>query len=115
MKANGLKQAGAPITIDTRYDDTGYGFEAAIPLDKAPEKEVPADSPVQMKSTYAGKALKVVMKGPYAGMPKAYDKLHAFMAVRGYESAGPPWDEYVSDPGTTPEADVVTNIYQPVK
>ncbi len=115
MKANGLKQAGAPITINTRYDDTGYGFDAAIPVDKAPEKEVPAGSPVKVKSTYAGKALKVVMKGPYSGMPKTYDKLHAFMATRGYDSAGAPWDEYVSDPGTTPEADIVTNIYQPVK
>lgn len=115
MKANGLKQAGAPITIDTRYDDTAYGFDAAIPVDKAPVKEVPADSPVQVKSTYAGKALKVVMKGPYTGMPKTFDKLHAFMAARGYEPAGAPWDEYVSDPGTTPEADVITNIYQPVR
>ena len=115
MKANGLKQAGAPITIDTRWDDTGYGFDAAIPVDKTPEKEIPAASPVKVKSTYSGRALKVVMKGPYAGMPKTYDKLHAYMAARGYESAGSPWDEYVSDPGTTPEVDVVTNIYQPVK
>jgi hypothetical protein len=37
------------------------------------------------------------------------------MAARAYEPAGRPWDEYVSDPGTTPEVDVVTNIYQPVK
>jgi effector-binding domain-containing protein/uncharacterized protein YndB with AHSA1/START domain len=115
MKANGLKQAGAPITIDTRYDDTGYGFDAAIPVDKAPDKDVPAGSPVQVKTGYAGKALKIVMKGPYTGMPATYDKLRAFMAAHGYESAGPPWDEYVSDPGTTPEVDLTTNIYQPVK
>lgn len=115
MKANGLKQAGAPITIDTRHDDAGYDFDAAIPVDKAPSKDVPPDSPVKIKKTYAGKALKVVMKGPYSGMPKTYEKLRSFMAARGHESAGAPWDEYVSDPGKTPEADVVTNIYQPVK
>jgi effector-binding domain-containing protein/carbon monoxide dehydrogenase subunit G len=115
MKAQGLKQAGAPITINKRYDDTGYAFDAAIPVDKAPAKEVPAGSPVKVKSTYSGKALKVVMKGPYASMPKVYDQLHALMAARAYEPAGRPWDEYVSDPGTTPEVDVVTNIYQPVK
>ena len=115
MKANGLKQVGAPITIDTRYDDTGYGFDAAIPVDKTPQKDVPTGSPVQVKTTYAGKALKIVMKGPYTGMPGTYDKLRAFMAAHGYESAGQPWDEYASDPGTTPEADLITNIYQPVK
>jgi len=115
MKANGLNIAGAPMTINTKYDDTGYLFDAAIPVDKMPERDVAADSPVKVKKTYAGKALKVVMKGPYSGMPAAYDKLHAFMAARGYESAGSPWDEYVTDPGTTPPAELVTNIVQPVK
>ena len=115
MKANGLKQAGPPITINTRWDDTGYGFDAAIPVDKTPEKEIPADAPVQVKQTHLGKALKIVFKGPYGGMPPSYQKLEAYMAARGYEPAGPPWDEYVSDPGTTPEADLMTNIFQPVK
>src|SRR5262249_59033946 len=32
MKANGLAIAGAPITINHKYDDTGYGFDAAIPV-----------------------------------------------------------------------------------
>jgi effector-binding domain-containing protein len=68
-----------------------------------------------VKPTYGGDALEVVFKGPYGGMPPSYAKLHAYMAARGYESAGPPWDEYVSDPGTTPEAELITNIYQPVK
>ncbi|HEX4823815.1 MAG TPA: SRPBCC family protein [Candidatus Polarisedimenticolaceae bacterium] len=115
MKANGLQIAGAPMTINTKYDDTGYAFDAAIPVDKSPEKEIAADSPVKVKQTYSGKALKVVMKGPYSGMAATYDKLHAYMAARGYESAGSPWDEYVTDPGTTAPADLRTNIVQPVK
>ncbi len=115
MKVHGLKQAGPPITINTRWDDTGYGFDAAIPVDKTPAKDIPADSPVKLKATYSGKALKIVFKGPYGGMPPSYRKLEAYMAARGYESAGPPWDEYVSDPGTTPESELITNIYQPVK
>lgn len=115
MKANGLKQAGAVMTINHKWEDAGYEFDAAVPVDHAPAKEVPADSPVQVKQTYAGKALKVTMKGPYKGMPAAYEKLQAFMAARGYEANGSPWDEYVSDPGNTPEAELVTNIYQPIK
>ena len=115
MKTEGLNQAGPPITINTRWDDVGYGFDAAIPVDKAPAMEVPSDSPVKLKQTYGGKALKIVVKGPYGGLPPSYAKLEAFMAARGYEPAGPSWDEYVSDPGATPEADLTTNIYQPVK
>jgi effector-binding domain-containing protein len=115
MKVHGLTQSGPPITINTRDDDTGYGFDAAIPVDKAPEKELPASSPVKLKATYGGKALQIVSKGPYAEMPKVYAKLRSYMAARGYEPAGAPWDEYVSDPATTPEADLITNIYQPVE
>lgn len=33
----------------------------------------------------------------------------------GYEPAGPPWDEYMSDPGTTPEPGLITHIYLPIR
>lgn len=115
MKANGLNQAGAPMTINTRWDDAGYAFDAAIPVDKAPMKDLPADAPVKVKSTYAGKALKIVHKGPYSGLAPAYEQIAAYMAARGYKAAGPSWDEYVSDPGSTPEAELVTNIVQPIE
>lgn len=115
MNAYGLAMDGWPILIDTRVDDTGYGFEVAIPLAMAPGKEIPADSPVKVKSTYGGMALKVFRKGSDDGRPRTYAKLRAYMAVRGYESAGASWDEYIGDPRTMPDDDLVTYIYQPVK
>jgi len=115
MTRNGIKQASAPITINNKWDASECRFDAAIPVDRAPEKQVTADSPVQIKQTYGGKALKVVHKGAYHGMEETYNQLLAWMAAYGYESAGSPWDEYVSDPGNTAEADLVTNIFMPVK
>jgi len=115
MKKHKLTRLGPPIAIYTRVDDAGYGFDAAIPVATVPEKPIPEDSPVRIRASYAGKVLKVVVKGPYTGMPAVYSKLTAYMAARGYESAGAPWDEYLSDPTTTPPAELKTNIYQPVK
>jgi effector-binding domain-containing protein/uncharacterized protein YndB with AHSA1/START domain len=115
MDAHKLAGAGPPITINTKWDDSGYEFEAAIPVDHAPDKPVPADSPVQVKQTYGGRVLRAVAKGPRTGMPEVYGKLASYMAARGYESAGSPWDEYVSDPTATPAADLTTRIYQPIK
>jgi effector-binding domain-containing protein/uncharacterized protein YndB with AHSA1/START domain len=115
MAANRLKQAGAPITINTKWDDTGYEFDAAIPVDRAPDGGAPADAPVKLKQTYAGKALKVVHTGSYHGLDDTYRKLAAWMAAYGFESGGPVWDEYVSDPGRTAEADLITNIYAPIR
>jgi effector-binding domain-containing protein len=115
MDAHKLAGIGPPITINTKWDDTGYEFEAAIPVDHAPDKPVPADSPVQVKQTYGGHVLRAVAKGARTGMPEAYAKLASYMAARGYESAGSPWDEYVSDPKATPAPDLTTHIYQPIK
>lgn len=114
MKARGLRQVAAPITIDTRRDETAYVFDAAIPIDRVPEGEVPADSPVRVKTTYAGKVLKVTHKGAYRDLPRTYERLSAWAAAHGYEPAAPPWNEYAKDPGTTPEPELVTNIYLPV-
>ena len=115
MAARKVKQASAPITINTKWGETGYEFDAAIPLDRTPEGDVAPDSPVQVKQTYSGKALKVVHVGPYRNMEATYDKLIAYAAAHAYESAGPPWDEYVSDPGNTPEPELLTHIFMPVK
>jgi effector-binding domain-containing protein len=115
MQKNGMKQASPPITICNKMDESGYELDAAIPVDRAPGKEVPADSPVQVKTTYGGKALKVVHKGAYRDIETTFNRLIAWTAAHGYESAAAPWDEYVSDPGDTAEADLITHIYMPVK
>lgn len=115
MKAHGLKQAGAPVTIDTSWDDSRYGFDAGVPVDRAPSEAIPEGSKVRVATSYAGPALKVAMKGPYTGLTAVHEKLAALVAARGFEAAAPCWEEYVSDPGSTPEAELVTNVYQPVK
>jgi len=110
-----LKQAAAPITINNKWGDAGYEFDAAIPVDRAPQGEIPGDSAVRIKQTYSGKALKVVHKGSYRDMDSTYEKLVAYAAAYGYEPAASPWDEYVSDSGKTPETELLTNILMPVK
>jgi len=110
-----LKMAGAPLTINTKWGDGEYEFEAAIPVDKMPERPVPTSSAVQVKATWAGRAIKVEHKGPYHDLPETYAKMYAYAAASGHDAAGPTWDEYVSDPGSTPETDVVTNIYLPIR
>ena len=115
MAVHKVKQAGAPITIDTGSSDTGYLFDAAIPVDKAPDKPVPPDSPVQLKQTYGGKALKVALRGPYRGIPETREKITAYLAAHGMERNGNSWNEFANDPTTVKESEVVTNIYFPIK
>jgi len=115
MKGWKVQQAGAPISINKSWGDAGYEFDAAIPIGAAPEVSPTPGSPVRIKETYTGKALKVVHVGAYSGMQDTYDKLFAYAAASGLEQNGPPWDEYVTDPGSTPAPELRTNIYLPVK
>jgi effector-binding domain-containing protein len=115
MRAQKLKQAGAPITIDTGSSGMGYLFDAAIPVDGVPAKPVSPDSRVQLKQTYGGKVLKVALRGPYSQIPGTYDKIVAYIAAHGIEPNGNSWDEFANDPATVKASDVLTNIYFPIK
>ncbi|HKQ62349.1 MAG TPA: SRPBCC family protein [Candidatus Polarisedimenticolaceae bacterium] len=110
-----LKPSGPPFTINTRWDQAGYGFDAAIPIAAVPQPPVGEESPVQVKRTYAGRALKVVHVGALRELPGLFDKLHAFTAAHAYEPAGPSWDVCLGDPRTTPEAQLVTHVFQPIR
>jgi effector-binding domain-containing protein len=115
MTGASLKQAGAPMAITRDFNDETrfWKFDAAIPVDQActstPESEV------KCTNTYAGTALRAIHKGPYASMATTYGKLMAFKAVAGFKDNGNSWEHYVSDPGSTPEADLVTHIYWPIQ
>ena len=114
MGQHSLAPAGQPISINKSWDESGYVFDAGIPLESAPETEIGQDSAVQIGQTYGGKVLKVVHTGAYDGLPATYDKIEAYMAAHGMEATGPAWDEWFSDPGETPEAELITYVYHPL-
>ena len=111
---HGLAPAGQPISINKSWDEAGYAFDAGMPIASAPETEIPEDSPVKIGETYGGRVLRVVHTGAYDGLPATYDKIEAYLAAHGLEATGPSWDEWVSDPGDTPEEELITHIFHPL-
>lgn len=111
---HGLAPAGQPISINKTWDESGYAFDAGIPIASAPEAEVPEGSTVQVTQTYGGKVLRVVHTGAYDGLPATYEKIEAYLAAHGLEATGHSWDEWVSDPGNTPEEELITHIHFPL-
>ena len=83
-------------------------------LDKAEPPGAP-ESGIQSGRTYAGDVLRVTHVGPYAAMERTYAALIIWRTVAGFEDNGDSWEQYVSDPGSTPDAELVTNINWPVK
>lgn len=115
LRANRLSMASAPISIATKRSAAGYEFEPAIVIDRAPERTIAAESPVQVKQTYGGKVLKVTHTGPYGRLTDTYDKVTAYLAAHGLQENGHWWDEWVDDPTKVPEAQLRTLIWVPIK
>jgi effector-binding domain-containing protein len=121
LSAVGLKQAAPPIAITRRWDPKAgvYEFDAGIPVDQA-DAQAPATlkgkpSEVKIGQTYAGTALKAEHHGAYKDMGKTYELIDAYKAAYALQDNGLSWEQYISDPGKTPEAQLLTDIYVPVK
>ncbi|MDH5620318.1 MAG: GyrI-like domain-containing protein, partial [Gammaproteobacteria bacterium] len=66
-------------------------------------------------STYGGPVIRVRHLGSYRDLTRTHRKIAAYLAALGIERNGDPWESYVSDPGDTPETELLTYVYYPVK
>ena len=105
-----LQVVGAPIAIyhNPNFDGQNEDLEVALPVDKDDEdvKEIPG-------GTYAC----VIHNGPYGTLPMTYTLAGIWLAQKGYEIRGAPYDVYVrggNDKILSPEQ-YLTEIYLPVK
>ena len=112
IAANGLKQAGPPLATYAGESDGMLSIDAAIPVDEL--RGTPA-APIQAGRSFEGLAVKAAYHGDYSGLPAAREQLRAYLAAAGLSQGGPMWEQYASDPGSTPAAELVTNIFVPIK
>jgi effector-binding domain-containing protein len=118
LKENGLEQSGAPLAINRFYDESGWGFDAAVPFrgsDDARARAVAASGTVRIGRTYAGRALKGVHIGSHSSLPDTYRQLEDYMAQNHLEPNGRSWEQYVGDRTKAPEDMFETHVYLPIK
>jgi effector-binding domain-containing protein len=104
----GIETAGQPMAITRGWDENGYQFDAAIPVNGLPDS---GDGNVRIGYSPSGRAVRYTYLGPYDGMLSAYEQLASFMAANGLREGAVSWEHYISDPGNTPEEEVITHIY----
>jgi effector-binding domain-containing protein len=109
----GLKANGLPLTIYTETDDTGFSFEAALPVAKAPDN--PPKGDIAVGQAPSGKALKFVHRGSYDAMDSTYEAITNYLDDKGLEAKDLFVEEYGSDPVTTAPDKLVVNVFVPVK
>jgi effector-binding domain-containing protein len=109
----GVKPAGAPMTIYTETNDTGFKFQAAVPVKDAPA--LPAESEIKVGKSPSGSALKFVHRGSYDAMDTTYEAITDHLEERKLEAKELFVEQYMKDPVTTPDDELVIDIYVPLK
>jgi effector-binding domain-containing protein len=108
-----LKPAGPFMTIYTATDDTGFQFEAALPLEEEPKNAPKGDLTVGKSPD--GRALKFVHRGSYDAMDATYDAITNYLDEKKLDAKDLFIEQYVSDPLTTPQDKLVIDIFVPVQ
>ena len=80
--------------------DTATSSAAAEPVSRVRTGKAPS-----------GRAVRAVHRGAHDRMGPTYEKLAAWMAVNGIEEGSVSWEQYISDPGETPDTDLITHIF----
>lgn len=119
VHAHSLVIAGAPRAIYQSWKGASTRFSVAMPIVNA----IPAllEQDVTMACMPEQQALRFTHRGSYQTIKDTYARIDAWLRERGaiksdadWARYTPMWEEYVSDPTTTPEQELMTYIYLPL-
>jgi effector-binding domain-containing protein len=101
------------MTIYTSTDDTGFTFQAAVPLAAPPPN--PPQGDLAVGKSPSGKALRFVHRGSYDSMDTTYEAITSHLDEKRLEAKDLFIEEYATDPVSTPEDQLVINVIVPIK
>jgi effector-binding domain-containing protein len=113
LDKEGLKADGLPMTIFTATDDTGFQYQAEIPIAAAPK--TPPRGDMAIGQSPEGHALKFVHRGSYDGLDNTYEAITNYLDEKRLEAKDMFIEEYVTDPASASENKLVVNVYVLIK
>ncbi len=113
LDKQGLKASGPPMTIYTATDDTGFEYQSGVPV--AAEPKGPLPEGIASGKSPEGRALKFIHRGSYDAMDSTYEAITNHLDEKRLEARDLLVEYYMTDPLTTPEDNLVIEVYVPVK
>ncbi|MBB5045557.1 effector-binding domain-containing protein [Rhodopseudomonas rhenobacensis] len=107
-----IKPAGNVMIVYTSTDDTGFTYQAEIPVEQEP-KDLAKN--MSLGKSPDGKALKFVHRGSYDNMDNTYEAITNHLDDKKLEAKDTFVEEYITDPLKTAEDKLVINVYVPLK
>lgn len=108
-----IKANGPALIVYTSTDDTGFVFQAELPVAEAPAKPLGKD--ITSGKSPEGKALKFVHRGSYDNMDNTYEAITNHLDEKKLEAKDSFIEEYTTDPLTTAEDKLIINVFVPLK
>ena len=111
---------GPPFGRYHRFGPDVVDVEIGFPVATAPAGLLSlascAAGEVGMSELPGGPVARTVHRGPYDGLSRTYDGLHAWIHSQpGYDDGAGPWESYVDDPGgTSDQSQVRTEVVWPL-
>ena len=113
LDKEGIKPVGLPMTIFTATDDTGFDYQAAIPIAEAPKN--PPHGDIALGQSPEGQALKFIHRGSYDDLDNTYEAITNYLDDKRLEAKDMFIEEYVTDPLTADASKLVVNVYVLIK
>ena len=108
----GIKPAGPSLIVYTSTDDTGFTYQAEIPIDQEPKN---LGRGMSIGTSPEGATLKFVHRGSYDNMDNTYEAITNHLDDKKLEAKDTFIEEYITDPLTTTEDKLVINVFVPLK
>lgn len=109
VSKQGLKTDGLPMTIFLATDDRGFDYEAAVPLAEPPKE--PPHGEIAAGQSPDGHALEFVHRGSYEALDDTYEAITNYLDEKRLESKNVLIEQYVTDPATADQNNLVVNIF----
>lgn len=108
-----IKPTGPSFTVYTQTDDTGFSYQAALPIAESPKDAPKGDMAVGPAPS--GKAYKFVHRGSYDAMDTTYEAITNYLDDKQLEAKDLFIEEYATDPVKSDPDKLVVNVFVPVK
>jgi effector-binding domain-containing protein len=106
----GLQPSGDPFVAYHNMDMEDLDLEIGFPF----EQKLAGQGNVLAGEIPGGRAATCLHVGPYDQLGVAYEALHAWMQENGHVPAGVAYEFYLNDPGSTPPAELQTQVVFPL-
>ncbi len=113
LDKEGVKASGPSMTIFTATDDTGFQYQAEVPIAEAPKN--PPHGEIALGQSPEGHALKFGHHGSYDDLDNTYEAITNYLDEKRLEAKDMFIEEYLTDPVTADQDKLNINVYVLIK